>query len=645
LDLLVALEIGGQRFQQPVHGDRLLFEDVQPHRGQGVGQGPHADAWDVRGIVARSAVVIVAAPFDAVVHQQRHVRGGHVVGKEPLDRAVAGHLQVDKILQLGLVRLEELLVRDEPARVARLRAKSLAARDAVPPAGGRVDAVVAGQLENLRPVDVPGQRAAFLAEGTDGHATAGSAEAGVGQRLAVVEHLLEDHVGIKDRRLPQPGANHAAGAFQEAVGVPLAELDAGARLDQLHLFHDVEHQIGDFINCVAAVGLQAADVDQGEVGIGAALFLGNADLRRRRLVVELDPEALQQLLGQVPGERTVFEPLNVERIEVLVEPARVERIPRVQLRNHTQVDEPVGLQGFVEIARGVRGDPGTGFGDPQQLLAADRVGLPVGHFGSQRGVPLGERHDGVATDLHGLVLFVLLVGLPVPEVVELCPACGDLLFDFEEPAVIDLVVQDGVSRGPLLHELGKDTRLEGPVPRLGHQREEPVANRPPRPERDDLLLVNLHHLVADGKRGPLAAVEDLQVFEAVAAEFGIGGRGLGGGASLADDQFALIDANRPVFNHVLDRHRPDNRGGDLGDLAAAVEPGDQLGPLRGNTGIGFDALAAQTFNSRVHGGCTSVRVGLPAGIRESPYELLIIHEKVEKTSLRPKRDSGTPILP
>ena len=39
------------------------------------------------------------------------------------------------------------------------------------------------------------------------------------------------------------------------------------------------------------------DVDIGEIGVGAAFLQCDADFRRRRLVDELDPEALQQFLG------------------------------------------------------------------------------------------------------------------------------------------------------------------------------------------------------------------------------------------------------------------------------------------------------------------------------------------------------------
>src|ERR1039457_4535348 len=60
---------------------------------------------------------------------------------------------------------------------------------------------------------------------------------------------------------------------------------------------------------------------------------------------------------------------------MLVETPRAEGIPGVELGDHAQVDEPVGLQGFVEIARGVRRGAAADFGDARPLGLA-----PRGHF-------------------------------------------------------------------------------------------------------------------------------------------------------------------------------------------------------------------------------------------------------------------------
>ena len=72
-----------------------------------------------------------------------------------------------------------------------------------------------------------------------------------------------------------------------------ARLTKRSGLQQAHLFNHVQQQVRDLIDPIRPLGRQPSDVDLGEVGVGAALRCRYPDLGRRRLVVELDPEALQ----------------------------------------------------------------------------------------------------------------------------------------------------------------------------------------------------------------------------------------------------------------------------------------------------------------------------------------------------------------
>jgi hypothetical protein len=83
------------------------------------------------------------------------------------------------------------------------------------------------------------------------------------------------------------------------------------------------------------------------------------------VVVELDPEALEQLLGILAVETAVFEALLVEGLEVLIEVSRVERVPAVELGDDAEVVEPVGLERFPEVGGSVGGDPLAVARDPQ----------------------------------------------------------------------------------------------------------------------------------------------------------------------------------------------------------------------------------------------------------------------------------------
>ena len=312
-------------------------------RRQRVGDRADADPLDVGGVVARAAVVIVATLGDAVVDQRRKERRGHVGRVQPLDDAVAAHLDLDEVPHLRQERREEVVERGEARRIAGVRAELAA--------GPRVDAVVQRQLQHLRDVEVAGQDERLLAERAHLDAAGRAAVPRILHALAHPHQLLDDQVGVEDGRLAEPGADDLSHALDEAVGVLAAHLDRAAGLKQPHLLDHVQHQVGDVVDAVRAIGHDAARVDLREVGVGAALGRGDAHLRRRGLVVELDPEALEQFLGRVVRQRAVGQPAAVERVQVPVEVAGAERVPGVQLGGHAQVDEPVRLQRLPEVTR------------------------------------------------------------------------------------------------------------------------------------------------------------------------------------------------------------------------------------------------------------------------------------------------------
>ena len=78
-------------------------------------------------------------------------------------------------------------------------------------------------------------------------------------------------------------------SLDETIRVLLAHLDRGAGLQQPHLFDHVQDQIGDLVDAVRTILVDAPQVDLAEVGVGAALLRRNPYFGRRRLVVELDP--------------------------------------------------------------------------------------------------------------------------------------------------------------------------------------------------------------------------------------------------------------------------------------------------------------------------------------------------------------------
>ena len=78
---------------------------------------------------------------------------------------------------------------------------------------------------------------------------------------------------------------------QEVVGRVLGNVDAEAGLKLVQLLLNLQDHVGEFVGGAVSVAVDAADVDVGEVVVGARLQGGDAHLGGRRLVVELNPQA------------------------------------------------------------------------------------------------------------------------------------------------------------------------------------------------------------------------------------------------------------------------------------------------------------------------------------------------------------------
>ena len=186
----------------------------------------------------------------------------------------------------------------------------------------------------------------------------------------------------------------------------------------------------------------------------------------------------------------------------------------------------------------------------------------------------------------------LRVRVAVGRVVELRQPRVDVGLEVTQPSPVDLVVQHGVAGRALLHELGEDAGLVRGQPLVGHLGKEPLAHRLALPERDDLRLIDLPGLGADLERDLLARIQDVQVGQGVAAELGIGGRGLGRRPLLADDQLAVADGDRAVLHHIAKRQRPAHRRGEQA-VVQAVGFGHQHGALGRDGRDGVQALLAE----------------------------------------------------
>ena len=190
------------------------------------------------------------------------------------------------------------------SKVAKSRGSPVRGPSCRPVRGSR--AVVQRELQDLGQVEVAGEDVRLLAEGAGLHAAAGPALARVLDALALAQQLRHDAVRVEQRREPVALADDPARSRAgSAPGVLPRDLHVGAGLDEVHLVDDLEEQVRHLAHAVRAVAPHAAEVDVGEIRVGPALGGRDADLGRRRVVVELDEQAAEQLLGPLAGQRAV----------------------------------------------------------------------------------------------------------------------------------------------------------------------------------------------------------------------------------------------------------------------------------------------------------------------------------------------------
>src|ERR1041385_5026010 len=89
-----------------------------PHRSQAVGTSTGRDGHDVRRVVTRPTVVIVAPVEDAIVDQQREEWRRHILRVHALDDVIAPDLDIDKVPQLAIERVKYFFERLEVSRIS-----------------------------------------------------------------------------------------------------------------------------------------------------------------------------------------------------------------------------------------------------------------------------------------------------------------------------------------------------------------------------------------------------------------------------------------------------------------------------------------------------------------------------------------------
>ncbi|OQA12868.1 MAG: hypothetical protein BWY63_03691 [Chloroflexi bacterium ADurb.Bin360] len=113
--------------------------------------------------------------------------------------------------------------------------------------------------------------------------------------------------------------------------------------------------------------------------------------------------------------------------------------------------------------------------------------------------------------------------------------------------MIDFVIHHRMPRRALFHKLGENTGLIGCHPFRRHLLEEQFTHGFSPPVGDDIPGIDLARFGTDFERRLLTRVQNIQVFQRMAAEFWERRSGFRSRTLLAYNQFAGVDTNRLVL--------------------------------------------------------------------------------------------------
>jgi len=172
----------------------------------------------------------------------------------------------------------------------------------------------------------------------------------------------------------------------------------------------------------------------------------------------------------------------------------------------------------------------------------------------------------------------------------------NFLEEVEHAFAVDLVVVHGVPRRTLFHKLGKDAGAVGCPPFRCHFSQQALAHGAVFPVGNDLTFVQLPVRGTNLEARFRPGVQDVQVLQAVAAEFRVGWCCLGSGTFLAHDKFAVADVNVFMF-HQVGKCQAAFLSSRKHPLLLLVKICDQLCAFGGDTRQGIQALLPQAGNA------------------------------------------------
>ncbi len=202
---------------------------------------------------------------------------------------------------------------------------------------------------------------------------------------------------------------------------------------------------------------------------------------------------------------------------------------------------------------------------------------------------LGIPDYGVAANAHCFELLTLVQGLRVVNEIRFGQGFLYVLLETEETLLIDLAVSNRVSRRPLLHELGKEPRFVTVFPFVSHLTEYLVAHGALLPERHYFIFLDCLFRGAYLEEHFFPAIDYLQVFKGMAADFRVCRGCLWGRPPFADYKLIFADVYVLFLHQFLEGKGAQHRCGHLAFILL-VHLGNELRPFHGNGGHRFDGL-------------------------------------------------------
>ena len=409
------------------------------------------------------------------------------------------------------------------------------------------------------------------------YATDDAVATGILKGVAAGHHGGNDHLVVVEGGNAHTLASNGGGLDQERVGRTVPYTDGQGGLGQTNVHLRLHAHVGQIVGGVEAMLVLTTHDEVLEQTV-ACKALGGSGITHLVQVVELDPNAVQKLLGRLVGDLACVQIGLEEGIHVLVEAAGGDGVTR-GLHLHELLDEPEALTSLMEGAGSLGGNAVAGLGNGEQLGFAIRISALGGLSQCQVGVAAGVSNDSLTALNDSLqeALALSVVTLTAGQLGQLCLAFLNVGL---QTLVNDLLVVD-VDVANAVEEVvanGKNAVVHEHVQHLGiHVGGGQIADGSALPVGVNVLKT------ADGIGGDVEGISltgsDGLVLgrKPLIGELGEGLATAGSHRVGSNDQLTLADDDRNVLQNVAEGRRATLDDGQIFGLLVAL--GDQLGAV------------------------------------------------------------------